>query len=377
MNERLLRWLLMVLAAAMACACSPPEDDGSRLSAEARLSGDTTGYPKAEQPRPMRFPADHGPHPEYKHEWWYVTGQLETEGGRRFGFQFTIFREAVSPQAPDSPSSWATNQLYLAHAALADVRGKRYYSDERFARGALGLAGAGGSPLRVWLEDWELAGEAGADGALEAKIVTSTADFGFELTIRNTQPPVVHGDQGLSIKGAAGNASYYYSYVRLDAQGRVRIGNESFDTAGEAWLDHEWSSSALQDDQAGWDWFSLQLSNGAELMAFRLRHSDDSERDFYSGTYVAPSGTVRILRDGQIRMEALGYWTSEKTGVRYPERWRINIADIDLAVTTDPWLASQEFSHSFRYWEGAVRVSGMIRGKSIGGSGYVELAGYE
>jgi len=366
----------VVLTTGLSGACAPPDQPERRQSVSARLSDDASLYKQVITPRALRFPDDHGPHPRYKHEWWYLTGQVATTGGRPFGFQFTIFREAVSPGRIESPSRWATSQLYMAHAAVTDIEGERYLSDERYARGALELAGARAAPFRVWLEDWELAGDAGPDGVLSARVTARARDFELELEFSNSRPPVAHGDRGLSVKGAAGNASYYYSYTRLKTRGTVRVGNTSFDTAGEAWFDHEWSSSALKADQSGWDWFSLQLSSGAELMAFRLRHRNDAARDFYSGTYVAPSGERVGLEDGQISMQTLDHWTSERTGIRYPRRWRVRVPDLALTLITEPWLDDQEFAHGFRYWEGAVRVSGDQAGEKVDGRGYVELAGY-
>ncbi len=196
-----------VLAMAAACltsGCTQPDEPDLRLPVADRLSGDTSGYRQVTAPRVLRFPGDHGPHPDYKHEWWYMTGQVAAPGGRRFGFQFTLFREAVAPARIESPSSWATNQLYLAHAAVTDIDGARYLSDERFARGALGLAGAAAAPFRVWLEDWELKGQADDDGGLVGRVAAQSDRFGFELNIRNTRPPTAHGDRGLSSKGSAG-----------------------------------------------------------------------------------------------------------------------------------------------------------------------------
>lgn len=370
------RCTAVALAACLTGACAPQDDTGDRLSVVNRLSDDTGLYRQVTTARDLRFPADHGPHPGYKHEWWYLTGQVTAEDGRRFGFQFTIFREAVSPRRITSASRWATNQVYLAHAAVTDVEGNRYLSDERFARGALALAGAGSEPFRVWLEDWTLAGRTDANGGFSARVMARGARFGFDLNLHNDRPLVTHGDRGLSVKGAEGNASYYYSYTRLDARGTVRVDDESFDTTGAAWFDHEWSSSALKADQSGWDWFSLRLSNGADLMVFRLRHRRDAGRDFYSGTYVSPAGDSVRLADGQIQMRALDHWTSDRTGVRYPTHWRILVPNLALDLATRPWLDDQEFVHSFRYWEGAVRARGEVAGKPVDGGGYLELAGY-
>jgi predicted secreted hydrolase len=370
-------WLLHAVTwTVLTGACSPADQAAPPQSVGERLSGDASGYRKVTRPGMFRFPADHGPHPEYKHEWWYLTGQVENADGRRFGFQFTIFREAISPRPVQSASRWATNQIYLAHVAVTDVAGKRYLSDERYARGALELAGASAEPFRVWLEDWELSRAPGREGELATRVVAAGEQFGFDLEIRNARPPVAHGDRGLSAKGAEDNASYYYSYTRLEAEGAIRIDGESFHVNGSAWFDHEWSSSVLQAHQAGWDWFSLQLSNGTDLMAFRLRHKTDSERDFYNGTVVDPSGGTTVLSSGQIDMQAREYWTSDRTGVRYPTHWRLSVPDLGLELFTEPLLHDQEFAHSFRYWEGAVRVRGRHDGEPVEGRGYLELAGY-
>jgi predicted secreted hydrolase len=366
-------WSALVLVLAGACTPEAPRETG--MSAGGRLSGDTTGYRQVTEPRAFEFPADHGAHPRYKHEWWYVTGQAATTAGRRFGFQFTIFREAIAPEPPRSASRWATSQLYLAHAAVTDVQSGRYLSDERFARGALGLAGAEASPFEVWLEDWRLRGS--PDGSrLDARMTANSGEFGLDLEIGSTRPPVAHGRDGMSIKGAEGNASHYYSYTRMDTRGTIRVGDESFEVTGSSWLDHEWSSSALAADQSGWDWFSLQLSGGRDLMVFRLRHRTDAGLDFYSGTYVDASGDPTSLEGERIELKALGHWTSTRTGMRYPVRWRLVVPELDLAVTITPLIENQEFAHGFRYWEGAVAAVGRQAGEEISGRGYVELTGY-
>lgn len=356
--------------------CSREADTEPRLSPGGKLSGDTTGYPKVTAPRAFRYPADHGPHPRYKHEWWYLTGQVATREKRRFGFQFTVFREAISPEPPDSPSKWATSQLYLAHAAVTDVQGGQYLSDERAARGALELAGAAAAPFRVWLEDWELAGRADEEGGMGGRVTVNSERFAYELEIHNNRPPLAQGDRGMSLKGPDGNASYYYSYTQMDVRGTVRVRGKPFAAEGTAWFDHEWSSSALKPSQSGWDWFSLQLSNGAALMAFRLRDKSDPDRDFHSGTFVDESGTKTVLSSEQVTMQALDYWTSDRTGARYPVKWRVSVPDLKLALTTEPLLDGQEFVHSFRYWEGAVRVTGRHGQSQVDGQGYVELTGY-
>lgn len=377
MNKVSWAWLLHSLIwTVLIGACTPADEAAPPLSVSERLSGDATGYEQAKRPRVFRYPADHGPHPEYKHEWWYLTGQVANSDGRWFGFQFTIFREAIANRPVESTSRWATNQIYLAHIAVTDTAKNLYLSDERFARGALEMAGANAEPLRIWLEDWQLDGRSDDKGSLSARVAASGERFGFKLKISNARPPVAHGDRGLSAKGSQDNASYYYSYTRLDTNGTVRVDGESFEVNGSAWFDHEWSSSALQAHQSGWDWFSLQLSNGVDLMAFRLRHRTDPDQDFYSGTLIDASGKTVILSPRQVVMEALDYWISDRTGVRYPTRWNLRVPDLGLDLVTEPLLDQQEFTHSFRYWEGAVRVRGRQAGESVEGRGYVELAGY-
>jgi len=368
---------IVCLTACLVAACSPePESAGEPMSVGERLSVDTTGYPAVTRPRAFRFPADHGAHPRYRHEWWYLTGQAETAAGRAFGFQFTIFREAVAREPVDSPSKWATRQLYLAHLAVSDLEGGRHLADERFARGALGLAGARAEPLKVWLEDWRLEGRAATDGSLEARVTAASEEFGLDLALESERAPVAHGDRGMSRKGPEGNASYYYSYTRLRARGTIRVGGQDFEVDGSAWFDHEWSSSALAADQAGWDWFSLRLDDGTDLMMFRLRHGEDPQRDFYSGTLVAAGGEAVPLDAGEIAMEALAHWTSEVTGARYPVSWRLTVPGHELVLRTEARMNAQEMDLSFRYWEGAVRVAGKRGDRPVSGQGYVELTGY-
>ncbi len=225
----------------------------------------------------MYFHATTAPHPEFKTEWWYFTGNLRTAEERRFGYQLTLFRVAVTPEPPASESAWATNQTYMAHFAVTDVAADGFYHDERFARGALGLAGVNPRPFRAWLEDWHVTEDTGSvargcEGCLNLRISAGNDDADIALSLTSVKPAARHGDNGLSQKsGTAGNASYYYSLTRLATTGTVRIGRQTHTVTGNSWFDHEWSTSALEDDQAGWDWFSLQLSGQDELMLFKLR----------------------------------------------------------------------------------------------------------
>ncbi|QKT04290.1 carotenoid 1,2-hydratase [Ectothiorhodospiraceae bacterium 2226] len=338
------------------------------------MSGDVAGYARAHAPRPFVFPEDHGPHPAYKHEWWYWTGNLQAEDGRRFGFQLTVFRIAMTPTPVARASAWRGDQVYMAHFALTDVAGRRFYHAERFSRGALDLAGAQAAPFRVWLEDWVAAGPPAGETPFPLRLQASEADFAIDLVLEPVKPHVLQGEQGLSQKSAEpGNASYYYSFTRLAARGEVRSADARLAVSGSAWWDREWSSSALGADQVGWDWFSLQLSDGREVMYYQMRRRDGSVDPHSKGVLVGARGEAQLLRHADVELTVLDHWESPRGG-RYPARWRLTVADLDLLV--QPFLSDQEMDTLVRYWEGAVQVQGRAGDAPVDGVGYVELTGY-
>lgn len=378
--------LLLALAAALALAgfaawrlAGPAErhDPRASLSVAASLSaGDDAGYDRAVAPRDFVFPEDHGPHPGFRTEWWYFTGNLESPEGRRFGFQLTFFRNALAPEMPERGSAWATRQAWLAHFALTDVAGERFSSFERWSRGALGLAGAEADPFRVWVKQWR-AEAIDEEGAFPLRLAAEADGVALELTLQAGKPPVLQGERGLSRKGPEpGNASYYYSFTRMPAAGTVRLGGASFPVSGLAWMDREWSTSSLGEGQVGWDWFALQLDDGSELMLYRLRRADGTADPLSSGTLVEPRGDSRTLRARDFSLEDLEHWQSPKSGALYPAAWRIRVPSEDLELRVEPVQPDQELDVSFRYWEGAVDVSGSRRGKPVAGRGYAELTGY-
>lgn len=331
-----------------------------------------TGYARALAPRPFVFPDDHGAHPEFRSEWWYFTGNLEDASGRRFGYQWVIFRQALAPRGEPRASAWGTNQAYMAHFALTDVESGDFQAHERFARGAAGLAGARATPLRIWLEDWSLEEEAAGVWRLRA----AAGDARIDLALRPAKPPVPNGEHGLSRKSAApGNASHYYSIPRLSTSGRVFIDGKPHTVSGLSWLDREWGTSALAGDQQGWDWFALQLSDGSDLMLYRLRHADGSVDPFSAGSFIAPDGAHSPLTAAAFELETLEHWTSPR-GTRYPSRWRLRVPAHGLTLDVRPVLPDQELDLSVRYWEGAVDVTGSHGGDAVTGRGYVELVGY-
>lgn len=372
----------LIAVALLVSACSPAKDpaETGHLSVNDFLgSAAPSGFERAIEPIAFEFPRDHGPHPDFRNEWWYLTGNLTGPDDRQFGFQFTIFRNALSPDRAEHPSRWATRQTYLAQIAITDVKGNAFYSDERFARGALGLSGVELEPFRVWLEDWALRGRtpAGCATCFSVDLAADSAEFGITLHLETARPPVPHGDSGLSRKGDTGdNASYYYSFTRLDTAGELRIGDARFAVSGTGWMDHEWSTSSLQEDQVGWDWFSLQFSDNSDLMLFQLRHRNDANRNFLYGTFVEPSGAANTVAARDIKITSTDTWTSPASGASYPAGWKIGIPGLDLDIDLEPMIDAQEMNLSFRYWEGAIRASGTRAGRRITGRGYVELTGY-
>jgi predicted secreted hydrolase len=338
------------------------------------LGGGDEGFARASAPRPFRFPDDHGPHPAYRSEWWYYTGNLRAGDGRRFGFQLTFFRFALSPEPVERASAWGTNQVYMAHFAVTDVAGRRFHAAERFGRGALDLAGARAAPYRVWLGRWQAsAGSTPFPLALQAE----DGGYGIDLVLARGKPVVANGEAGLSRKSAEpGNASYYYSIPRMPVSGRVTTPEGAWEVEGAAWFDREWSSSALAPDQVGWDWFALQLSDGRDLMVFRLRTRDGGADPHSAGTLVEADGSSRSLSAGDFLLDELDHWESPRGGARYPSRWRVRVPSAAIDVEVTPEVADQELDLAFRYWEGASRVTGLSADAGVTGHGHVELTGY-
>ncbi len=337
--------------------------------------------------RPFVFPRDHGPHPEYRQEWWYVTGNLESGGGERFGFELTFFRFALAPpsaaaaaaSAAAPPSAWRAREIYMAHFAVTDVARRRFRFADRLERAALGLAGARSDPLRVWVDDWSLGqGAAAAAPAAGTSWTLRAAQPGYEieLTLEPQTAPVLNGTAGLSRKSDEPTAaSYYYSLPRLVVRGRLRRADGTLAVRGSAWLDREWGSGSLGSQQVGWDWFALQLDDGSALMFYALRDRDGARDAHSAGTWISPDGTAQALRSADVAIEVTGHWRNAR-GVRYPARWHIRVADPSLDVSVQPVLDDQELHTHPPYWEGAVDVSGQRAGASVSGRGYVELVGY-
>ncbi len=382
-GRRRLRWGAAVVAAGALAALgwallsqSPEPDSGqtrATLSVTEALGAGPEGYARADRPRAFVFPDDHGPHPDFRTEWWYYTGNLETAGGRHFGFQLTFFSHALAPGPPPPGSAWRTTRVHFAHFAVTDTAARRFHAFARTGRPALGLAGARARPFRVWIDGW--AAESDAPEALPVRLRAAEDGVAIDLVLGSAKPVVLQGDRGLSAKGPEpGNASYYYSLTRMPARGTVTVMGERFEVAGLAWMDREWSTSSLGRDLEGWDWFALQLDDGRELMVYRLRRRDGRPSPESGGGLVDVGGAVRPLGAGDVAVEATGHWQSPRSGARYPSGWRLYTGDLRLQVT--PRLPDQELRVGPRYWEGAVTVRGSAGDRPVAGVGYVELVGY-
>ena len=335
-------------------------------------------FARAYEPIPLTFPRDHGAHPEYKTEWWYYTGNLVDDVGAQYGYQLTFFRSALTPELPERRSDLAANQVYLAHFAITDGPAQQHRSFERYSRGAGGLAGATGEPLfNVWLEDWSVRESTPGVSHLVATTADENGTYALDLTLRETRPVVLHGDRGLSQKGPeAGNASYYYSLIGLETTGTLSSNGRTVAVTGHSWMDHEFGTSVLTADAVGWDWFSVQLDNGAALMFAQLRASDGNVVALKTGTHVTEEGIQQTLKPEDFTVTALGSWTSPETNITYPSGWEIDCPALDLLLTFEPLIPNQEMTVGFVYWEGAVNVIGMLAEEVVQGSGYVELTGY-
>jgi predicted secreted hydrolase len=363
--------LLVVLAGSNLFQAQYAES-GSSIVAEIETP---VGFQRAEGPRVWSFPEDFGPHPDYQTEWWYYTGNLESEGSERFGYQLTIFRRAVIPEIEraERESDLATKQIYMGHFAISDVNAGEHYAFERFMRGAAGLAGAQAEPYKIWLENWQIEEIAGGQYRLTAK----QGEIALDLILEDLKGSILHGNGGYSQKGPEeGDASYYYSQTRLETSGSLQTPRGNFRVSGLSWKDHEFSTSALSAGQVGWDWFSIQLNDGSELMVFQIRRSDGGVDPFSSGTWIDPKGELIHLERNDFEIKVEDSWTSPHSGAEYPSQWTLKVPRLDLNLEVAPLLADQEMNVSYDYWEGAVEVEGTGRGASISGSGYVELTGY-
>ena len=349
----------------------------------------TTGFRPALPGYKFSFPRDHGSHPAYSTEWWYYTGHLRSKSGREFGFQATWFRTALAP-AIKRKSKWATRDIYFAHFALTDASGKRFYFSDKIGCGTLGLSNADVNKTapRIHVGPWNLQFGSG-NGNSQTIRLAGTSDqsatrgqsFGANLSFRALKSLTIHGQNGVSQKSAGvGRASHYYSFCRLDARGQIELNGEIFSVSGQSWFDHEFGSSQLDRSQTGWDWFSIQLGDGRELMLYHLRLTGNRVEPLSSGTLVEGDGTTRHLKLRDFRLTPLAQ-TTVSSGAHYPTSWKIEVPSLRLNLVATPVVEDQELRPirsgvNLSYWEGAISLRGTAGGKPIAGQGYLELTGY-
>jgi predicted secreted hydrolase len=331
----------------------------------AGLGKDAEGFAPVVPGRIFSFPADHGPHPDYRIEWWYLTANLVDATGAAFGVQWTLFRQALQPGA--QAEGWANQQIWMAHAAV--TRADTHRTSEKFARGGVGQAGVETGPFRAWIDSWEMRGGDAmrADTIAPLELTASAADFAYTLRLDADRPLVLQGDAGYSRKSEREQASYYYSQPNFKASGRITIDDRPVAVTGLAWMDREWSSQPLASDQTGWDWLSLHLDSGEKLMLYRLRQTDGHH--YASGNWILPDGKTRQVASADITMTPKT--STEIEGRKIPTTWDIAIPRLGLAIECVPLNARSWMGTSFPYWEGPVRFKG-----SHTGVGYLEMTGY-
>ena len=347
------------------------------------VAEESSNYLTITGPCLLEFPEDHRAHPGYRTEWWYYTGNLRSETGDLYGFQLTFFRRQISPAGadkawPNPPSAWRTQQIYIAHAAVSDVAGNRHLQAELVSREALTMAGVLHRPPEtvVYLKNWSA-----RIGSAAQVLKVDSDEFSYALTLKPAKPPVLHGKAGYSLKGSSPErASCYYSYTRLEVDGRLTIGGKTFAVSGQGWMDHEFSTALLEPAIKGWDWFSLQLSDRTEIMVFFLRTDDGGISSVSGGTFVDNDGKTRPISRDELAVSVLETWKSPQSKAVYPSHWRLRIFPYSLDLTILPNLADQEMltleSTGVTYWEGSVSIRGTRDANPIKGQGYVELTGY-
>ncbi|WP_212524858.1 lipocalin-like domain-containing protein [Actibacterium sp. MT2.3-13A] len=324
----------------------------------AGLGGGAEGFATPSPGTVLEFPADHGPHPDFRIEWWYLTANLRGADGRDYGVQWTLFRTAL---APGEAEGWQSPQLWMGHAALTTP--ERHFVAERLARGGVGQAGAQAAPFEVWVDEWRMAGPDVSEIALTA----NGADFGYDLNLSADGPLIPQGAGGYSVKSAGGQASHYYSQPFYRVAGTLHLPEGSVSVSGQGWLDREWSSQPLEATQEGWDWISLHLDEGAKLMGFQLRQSDGTT--YTSGTWIGADGRAEPFGDGALRMTPVE--RAAVAGRDLPVGWRVELPGRGLDVTLRALNPESWMDTLFPYWEGPVRVGG-----SHPGRGYLEMTGY-
>ncbi len=363
---------LVFLLLLTACDTKP---NRSEADLSVLLGGaDVAGFKRATGEREFVFPADHGKHTGFRNEWWYLTGNLIDSKGQRFGYQLTFFRISMGKQDKLRKSEWAADHVWMAHFAISDIENKKHAQSQRFAREAAGLAGAKMNPFTVWLEDWSLSVD--NVSATPWKLNAMTDKFALSLELTSDKVPVLQGENGLSRKGEEpGNASYYYSLTRLNTTGELVLDGRVYKVRGLSWLDREWSTSVLSEDQVGWDWFSLQFNDNRDLMYYQIRKKNGVADKHSAGSLVDKSGTSSHLRQQEVELKVIRRWTS-KSGREYPVEWEMGVTNEPETWVIRAAFEEQEMRTAVNYWEGAVDIISKQSGELLG-TGYLEMTGYD
>jgi predicted secreted hydrolase len=322
----------------------------------------------------ITFPRDHLPHYQFRTEWWYFTGNVKTPDGRAFGYQVTFFRHGYRPARRREPvtSRFVMNDVKFAHFAVTDVSSGKFYFDSRVSRGAFGEAGFGDGKRLAWIDNWEL----DFDGDFRLKAVTK--DYAVRLDLTPEKPAVLQGEDGLSQKAdGEGHASYYYSITRLRTSGTVKINDKNYAIDGSSWFDREWATNQLTPQQACWNWFAIQLSDGSDMMLYQMRLKDGRIDSHSSGKWIAADGATTDLATNDFHLIPTKFWESPASKATYPVEWRLSIPKLNLELEVSPPVKNQELDLSVIYWEGCIRLKGWRAGKPVDGVGYMELTGYQ
>ncbi|WP_199459184.1 lipocalin-like domain-containing protein [Vibrio owensii] len=371
---RLASKLTLLISSLFLFGCEDPQQKnmGTLLG-----SGDTQSesnlFTPVEKGVELTFPADHQAHPDFRHEWWYLTANLIDEDGTPLGVQWTQFRFAAAPPPPPprgeddvKKTEWQTQQIYMAHSAVTTA--DKHYADEKWSRDQTSLAGVNTSPFRVYLDDWQWTSS--TNDLFPATLKANSEQFGYALTLTSSAPYQKQGEQGYSTKSADGQvASYYYSQPFIDVSGEVTIDGKTHQVSGKGWIDREWSSQFLLDSQQGWDWFALRLSDKTSLVVFQLRDSKTGQASYSSARLMQQDGSGIAIPQKDIQLKATNQ--TEIQGRKYPTQWQVSIPNQQIELTVSALNPNAKMPLSVPYWEGPVRLDG-----SHSGTGYMELTGY-
>lgn len=358
--------LLALLAALLLSACDDADDERIGF---AGLADDASQYAQVLPGRPLIFPVDHGPHEGFRIEWWYITANLKDDQGTPYGVQWTLFRNALPRRQSvegEQPTGWSDRNIWLGHAAVTSRQA--HYASERYARGGIGQAGVTFAPFNAWIDDWSLTSQsAGGDPLATLQLRASDPRFAYQLRLTTDHAPVLQGDNGFSQKSAVGQASYYYSQPFFQVDGELRIDGQPRHVTGTAWLDREWSSQPLTAEQTGWDWFSLHLANGEQVMLYRMRNTRGTS--YLTGTWIGADGHTEPLRGEDIELTPLS--SAHVAGRDIPVRWSVKVPGKGLDITTEALNPKAWMNLRIPYWEGPITLEGSQRG-----TGYLEMTGY-